>query len=116
MTPVAAIWRSVSGVSGESGSKGVALAMGEVRQRANPNTRAAAMLAFVLPPSSGVFPHVVDHLAVVRELACRMEGDFAAELGHLADRRDDRLRRWRAHAARFHMQRHAIGAFELIDD
>ena len=41
--------------------------------------------------ASVVLAHVVDHLAVVRQLARRAERDFAAQLGDVADRRDDRL-------------------------
>src|SRR5512141_1475722 len=105
-TPVSAMARSVLSDSGASGSAG-----GIWRVLATMERREGAWSARLF-----VAAEVVDHLAVVRELAGRAVGDLAAQLGHVADRRDDRLGVRRSVVAHLDVQRHPVGTLRIVDD
>src|SRR5690349_7295636 len=83
-TPDAAIVRSTSS---RSGAKAISVSGTGMGSR--------IPLRFAGHASTGVallvLSHVVDHLAVVRQLPGRPESDFTSQLRDLANRGDDRL-------------------------
>src|SRR5512143_106503 len=62
-----------------------------------------------------VLADVLDDLAVVGQVARGAEGDLAAQLGDLANRRDDRLGVRRSVAGHLHEERHAVVAVGVVD-
>src|SRR5438046_1754252 len=66
--------------------------------------------------TSVVLADIVDDLAVVGQLAGGVKRNFAAELGDLADRRNDRLGDRRSVVGHFDVQGHAVDALRIVDD
>src|SRR5215470_1776110 len=121
-TPLAAMARHVSSLRGASASLTTAtFSMAQKRRflPGNASTRKVARGHRTPGSAAGtgsvVAPRVVDDLAVVGELARRMKPDFAAQLGDVADRSNDGLGMRRCAARDFHVQRHAIDLFWIVD-
>src|SRR6266576_3941824 len=128
MTPDPAIARSVSGCSGgiaETASVDLSTIASE-RQRTKcyhseavgprpPRAMQAAEGIDIAAGVSGVRAAIVDDLAVVGQLARRVEGNVAAQLRHVANRFDDDVGSRRLMAGHFDMQRHAVVTAGILD-
>src|SRR5438046_1747592 len=67
-------------------------------------------------PALVIFFRVLDHLAVVRQLAGLFESNFAAQLGDTADAVGDSIGEAGALSAHFAAQGHAVGSARIVDD